>query len=71
MVIWADPQALDWSPEERDVLQSEDRGDLLGMMPPACHFRPEGGPESDWVVALWVYHRIIQEPTWPLPADPM
>ena len=40
-------------------------------MPPACHFRPEGGPESDWVVALWEYHRIIQEPTWPLPTDPM
>ena len=71
MVIWADPQALDWSPEERDVLQSEDRADLLGTMPPACHFRPEGGHESDWVVALWEYHRIIQEPTWPLPADPM
>ena len=71
MVIWADPQALDWSVEEREVLSSEDRGDLLGIMPSACHFRPEGGFESDWVVALWEYHRIIQEPTWPLPADPM
>ena len=71
MVIWADPQALDWSPPEREVLRSENRDDLLGTMPPACHFRPEGGPESDWVVALWEYHRIIQEPTWPLPADPL
>jgi sarcosine oxidase subunit beta len=69
MVIWADPQTLSWSAEERELLESEGRGDLLGTMPAACHYRPEGGPESDWVVALWEYHRLIQEPTWPLPDD--
>ena len=71
MVIWADPQVLNWSTAERDLLNSERREDLLGTMPAACHFRPEGGPGSDWVVALWEYHRLIQEPTWPLPEDPV
>jgi glycine/D-amino acid oxidase-like deaminating enzyme len=37
----------------------------------ACHYRPEGGADSDWVVALWEYHRLVQEPTWPLPEDPV
>lgn len=71
MVIWSDPQTLTWSAEERELLKSEGRADLLGAMPAACHYRPEGGPDSDWVVALWEYHRLIQEPTWPLPEDPV
>jgi glycine/D-amino acid oxidase-like deaminating enzyme len=71
MVIWSDPQTLTWSGEEFEALQSEGRTDLLGEMPAACHYRPEGGPDSDWLVALWEYHRLIQEPTWPLPDDPL
>ncbi|HUP16305.1 MAG TPA: FAD-dependent oxidoreductase [Acidimicrobiia bacterium] len=71
MVIWSDPQSLSWSEAEVEALQSESRTDLLGAMPAACHYRPEGGPESDWLVALWEYHRLIQEPTWPLPDDPV
>jgi glycine/D-amino acid oxidase-like deaminating enzyme len=71
MVIWSDPQGLNWSEPEVEALQSEGRTDLLGAMPAACHYRPEGGPESDWLVALWEYHRLIQEPTWPLPDDPV
>ena len=71
MMIWSDPQAIDWSPEERDWLAEQNRGDLLGEMPPACHYRPEGGADSQWVVGLWEYHRIVQQPTWPLPEDPL
>ena len=71
MVIWSDPQALSWSAEESEALQSEGRTELLGEMPAACHYRPEGGPDSNWLVALWEYHRLIQEPTWPLPDDPV
>jgi sarcosine oxidase subunit beta len=69
MVIWHDPQSLDWRPAERAALDEAGRGDLTGLMPPACHARPEGGPDSPWVVGLWEYHRLVQEPTWPLPAD--
>jgi glycine/D-amino acid oxidase-like deaminating enzyme len=71
MVIWADPQVIDWSAEERDGLEELGRHDLLGTMPAACHYRPEGGEGSQWLVGLWEYHRLIQEPSWPLPDDPL
>lgn len=69
MVIWTDPQQLDWSDEERAGLEELGRDDLLEMMPPMCHYRPEGGAGSEWLVGLWEYHRLIQEPVWPLPDD--
>ncbi len=69
MLIWTDPQVIDWSASERTQLAADGRADLLGEMPPGCHGRPEGGIDSPWLLALWEYHRIIQEPTWPLPED--
>lgn len=71
MVIWSDPQEIDWSGEERAELAKMGRDDLLGQMPIFCHGRPEGGPDSPYFVALWEYHREILEPTWPLPDDPL
>lgn len=71
MLIWSDPQVLDWSEHERTELEAKGRLDLLGEMPPGCHGRPEGGAESPWLLALWEYHRIVQQPTWPLPDDLM
>jgi glycine/D-amino acid oxidase-like deaminating enzyme len=69
MLIWTDPQVIGWSAAERTQLEADGRTDLLGQMPPGCHGRPEGGIDSPWLLALWEYHRIIQEPTWPLPED--
>ncbi len=69
MLIWNDPQTLDWSPEERRALTDMGRHDLLGPMPASCHGRPEGNRESPWVLALWEYHRTVMEPSWPLPGD--
>lgn len=71
LLIWNDPQRLDWSMEEREHLAGADRHDLLEEMPGACHGRPEGGTSSPWVVALWEYHRQVLEPVWPLPVDPL
>ncbi len=71
MVIWSDPQHLGWSPEEREALREAGRSDLLGEMPVFCHGRPEGGVDSPYFLALWEYHDIVQEPSWPLPADDM
>jgi sarcosine oxidase, subunit beta len=71
MFIWTDPQTIGWSDEEERMLTEENRTDLLGEMPSSCHARPEGGADSQWLVALWEYHRIIQEPAWPLPEDPL
>ena len=71
MTIWSDTQNLDWDDAERSELEAMGRSDLLGEMPIYCHFRPEGGPESPYIVALWEYHDMILEPTWPLPEDPL
>jgi sarcosine oxidase, subunit beta len=71
LMIWADPQRIGWADEERDLLAAEGRHDVLGDMPPACHGRPEGGAGSPWVLALWEYRRLVQEPSWPLPEDPL
>ncbi len=71
MTIWNDEQRISWSDEEREALTEMGRQDLLGVMPIFCHFRPEGGDDSPWVVALWEYHDQVMEPSWPLPVDPL
>jgi len=71
LMIWNDPQRVEWSAEERGHLAAEGRGDLLGEMPISCHGRPEGGAGSPWVLGLWEYRRLVQEPAWPLPEDPL
>ena len=71
MTIWSDTQTLDWSEEELIELNALGRTDVLGEMPIYCHFRPEGGGESPYILALWEYHDEVLEPTWPLPEDPL
>ncbi|OFW65471.1 MAG: hypothetical protein A2Z12_09300 [Actinobacteria bacterium RBG_16_68_21] len=71
LMIWNDPQHVGWSSEERDHLAAAGRGDLIEEMPISCHGRPEGGTGSSWVLALWEYHRVVREPVWPLPEDPL
>lgn len=71
MTIWCDTQIIDWSDEEREALTDMHRDDVLGEMPVYCHFRPEGGRDSPYFVALWEYHNQFVEPTWPLPEDPL
>lgn len=71
MIIWSDPQTLDWSEEEREALADQGRTDVLGEMPVFCHGRPEGGDDSPFLLALWEYHGRVQDPVWPLPDDPL
>jgi glycine/D-amino acid oxidase-like deaminating enzyme len=71
MVIWSDTQHLVWGEEERGALAEQGRDDLLGEMPIFCHFRPEGGEGSPYLLGLWEYHGVVQEPSWPLPDDPL
>ena len=71
MIIWSDPQHLDWTEEERVALDEQGRADLLGEMPVFCHGRPEGGADSPYLLALWEYHGRVQDPVWPLPEDPL
>jgi glycine/D-amino acid oxidase-like deaminating enzyme len=69
MMIWSDPQTIEWSQDEREELASLGRHDLLGEMPIYCHGRPEGGPDSPYFLGLWEYHREVREPDWPIPTD--
>lgn len=71
MTIWSDTQHVDWSDEEKAALLEMGRSDVTGEMPIYCHFRPEGGEQSPYVVALWEYHDMVIQPTWPLPEDPL
>jgi glycine/D-amino acid oxidase-like deaminating enzyme len=72
MLIWSDPQRIDWSPEVVEMLsENEETRFLRNELPAACHGRPEGNPESPYVLALWEYRRNVMQPTWPVPVDPM
>lgn len=71
MIIWNDPQTVAWTTEELAYLGAEMRRDLIAEMPSGCHARPEGGPDSPWILGLWEYHLDVREPEWPIPTDPL
>ena len=71
MIIWNDPQQINWSDEETALLREEGRPELIGRLPPGCHGRPEGGKDSSWCLGLWEYHLDVREPEWPIPTDPL
>lgn len=71
LLIWSDPQNLNWTDEECSYLaEDEDLRWMLGEMPPGVHTRPDGGADSPILLMLWEYHTKPVEPVWPLPTDP-
>jgi glycine/D-amino acid oxidase-like deaminating enzyme len=71
LLIWCDPGPIPWSDEERSLLaESEETRYLLGEFPSGVHVRPEGGAESDVVLALWTYDLKSVEPVFPFDFDP-
>ncbi|MCO6453524.1 MAG: FAD-binding oxidoreductase [Caldilineales bacterium] len=71
MLIWADPQRLNWADEEAEVLaEMPETRWLLNEFPPAIHCRPEGHGDSPWVLMLWPYHTHPVPETFPIPDDP-
>ncbi len=71
MIIWSDPQRLDWTADERSELERQGRSDVTGDMPVFCHGRPEGGEDSPYLLSLWDYHATVTSPVWPLEDDPL
>ena len=67
-----DPQALDWSSQERDALAADaDSKWLLEAFPGGVHSRPDGGLYGNHIKLGWAYAADISEPVWapePLPA---
>jgi len=71
LLIWTDPAMLPWSEEERVTLaRSTETKHLLDEFPSGVHARPEGGPDSDVVLALWTYDVRPVEPVFPFTVDP-
>lgn len=72
LMIWNDPIHLPWSDADKaELILHEETSWLLDQFPPGLHFRPEGGPGSKTILALWPYH-IAQtnRPIWPLNFEP-
>jgi glycine/D-amino acid oxidase-like deaminating enzyme len=70
LLIWTDPVMLPWSAEERATLsRSGETKHLLDEFPSGVHARPEGGPDSDVVLALWTYDVRTVEPVFPFTVD--
>jgi glycine/D-amino acid oxidase-like deaminating enzyme len=71
LTIWADPQYLPWSEEERVALaESEETEWLLDKFPDGVHARPEGGGDSNILLILWTYDMDPVEPIFPITSDP-
>lgn len=70
LLIWADPQQLDWTAEERALLEEMGtRLPLSGLLPSGAHTRPEGRGDSRMAVALWEYDTPEMSPVFPVPGD--
>ncbi len=70
LLIWTDPQCLEWSSEEETLLkEDESTRSLVEEMPAGVHTRPEGGADSDVLLMLWEYQLHEIEPLWPPPLD--
>ncbi len=71
LLIWTDPIKLPWSEDERATLaRSEETKHLLDEFPSGVHARPEGGQDSDMVLALWTYDVRPVLPVFPFTVDP-
>lgn len=72
MLIWNDPQLLEWDEEEQALLLADpDLEELAGPLAAGAHCRPDGGEDSDVVLGLWEYRTHVIDPVFPLPDDPM
>jgi glycine/D-amino acid oxidase-like deaminating enzyme len=72
LFLWADPQMLPWSAQERATLaESQETRWLLEPFPSGPHGRPEGGADSPMLLTLWTYDVQTAEPVWPPAFDPL
>lgn len=65
-----DPQMIDWTDEERDLLAADPSfGWLAEEMPGAIHCRPDGGDNGSWIKLGWAFNETPAEPTWEPPLN--
>jgi glycine/D-amino acid oxidase-like deaminating enzyme len=71
LLIWEDPQHLQWTEEERALLaDSAETRFLVGQLPPGVHMRPEGGVGSKQILILWPYHAEVVPEVFPIDVPP-
>lgn len=71
MLIWADPQRLPWSEEERRSLAADpEAAFLLEEFAQGAHGRPEGPLDSPVVLLIWTYDEHRSPPTFPPQFEP-
>ena len=60
-----DPQVLDWTAEERDLVGADPSNAwLTGRFPGGIHCRPDGGEGADWIKLGWAFNRAPTAPQW-------
>jgi glycine/D-amino acid oxidase-like deaminating enzyme len=60
-----DPQILDWSAEERQLLlEDAETAWLAERLPGGAHCRPDGGLQGNWVKLGWAYNTRASEPVY-------
>lgn len=65
-----DDQFIDWTEEERGMLQNDKQFRWLAeRMPGAIHCRPDGGDNGSWVKLGWAYNDSPAEASWEPPLD--
>ena len=66
-----DGQAIDWTDEERQLLEQDPATAWLARpMPGGIHCRPEGGEHGKWIKLGWAYNRTAVRTASELPTDP-
>jgi sarcosine oxidase subunit beta len=71
LVVYTDPQTLDWTDEEQKILYEDPELTwLMNELPSGVHTRPEGGTDSQIILMLWEYHIAETRPTFPITIDP-
>ncbi len=70
LLICADQQHLDWTPEEREMLTADpDSAWMLEPLPSGAHTRPEGDAAAQSILVLWDIHNQPVEPAFPIEGD--
>lgn len=70
LLIWDDPQSLEWEKDEHDFLANDPETRwLTEPFPSGAHTRPEGGKGSQVALMLWEYQSKIMDPVPNPPLD--
>lgn len=70
LILWNDPQALEWSDAERRRLAAAPETQwLLDQFPAGVHYLPKGPASDPYILALWTYDtyesKFDANPTFP------